>query len=55
MVPFGFCSRLAGADPGGTSGLPGPPLSVGAPFGWLPKPYAPHALIAMVKQALAAL
>jgi DNA-binding NarL/FixJ family response regulator len=26
-----------------------------APLGWLPKPYAPHALIAMVKQALAAL
>jgi two-component system, response regulator PdtaR len=24
-----------------------------APLGWLPKPYAPHALIAMVKQALA--
>jgi DNA-binding NarL/FixJ family response regulator len=26
-----------------------------APLGWLPKPYAPHALIAMVKQALAEL
>jgi DNA-binding NarL/FixJ family response regulator len=26
-----------------------------APLGWLPKPYAAHALIAMVKQALAAL
>jgi DNA-binding NarL/FixJ family response regulator len=26
-----------------------------APLGWLPKPYAPHALIATVKQALAAL
>jgi two-component system, response regulator PdtaR len=24
-----------------------------APLGWLPKPYAPHALIAMVKRALA--
>jgi DNA-binding response OmpR family regulator len=26
-----------------------------APLGWLPKPYAPHALLAMVKQALAEL
>jgi two-component system, response regulator PdtaR len=25
-----------------------------APLGWLPKPYAPHALVAMVKRALAA-
>ena len=25
------------------------------PLGWLPKPYAPHALIAMVRHALAKL